>query len=552
MNSAPRHNAPTALIALICAVALLWGLASCALGASPLPASDYTVQAVCGTPTARQAACLALQLVPLTAAARAHSHPLAAVAPASQPAGAASEGEFGLTPSDLHTAYQLPLTASGTPTIALVDAYNDPTAEADLKRYDQELALPECTTGNGCFEQVNQQGNTGSLPFPTSTAELEGAGKSKQAQEAIGWGAEISLDIETAHAVCQNCKILLVEANSPELKDLEEAEGTAESLKADEISNSWGIPELGVTATEEKNGPFDHPETVITAAAGDDGYLEWAAEAPSRVASFPASSPHVVAVGGTRLLLSKFATWKTESVWNDGGESGGVKEGFGVGGGGCSAVFSAEPWQSDVSSWPEVGCGTMRAVSDVAADADPYTGVPVYYERCSSEYEKQIVHWCTYGGTSLASPIIAAAYALAGGAQGVSYPAKTLYEKATAHPYALHDVISGSNGACLKPFNEELGVTGCTNAQEGANCSSKSICVAGIGYDGPSGVGTPHGLAAFEPTSAPETPQEETALKAEREAQEAIKKAEEEHHDEQVKRQEEAEREQEKPSKEAE
>ncbi len=544
MNSALRHNAPTALIAPICAVALLWGVAASALGASPLPASDYTVQPVCGTPTNRQAACLALQLVPLTAAARAHSHPLAAVAPNS-PHGPAVEGRFGLTPGDLHTAYQLPSTVSGTQTIAIVDAYNDPTAETDLERYDEEFGLLKCTAGNGCFKQVNQEGNTKPLPFPTSTKELEEAGKSKQAKEAIGWGAEISLDIETAHAVCQECKILLVEANSPELEDLEAAESAAEALKANEISNSWGIPELGVSAAEEEKGPFNHPETVITAAAGDDGYLEWAAEAPSRVASFPASSPHVVAVGGTRLIVSESAQWQTESVWNDGGESHGVKEGFGADGGGCSTVFSAEPWQTEVASWPEVGCGTMRAVSDVAADADPYTGVPVYYERCNSEYEKRIVHWCTYGGTSLASPIIAATYALAGGAQGVEYPAQTLYEKAAVHPYALHDVISGSNGACLKPFDEESGATGCTNAQEGASCSSRSICVAGPGYDGPTGVGTPHGLAAFEPTSLAETPLEKAKLKEESESQGTIKKAEEERQGEQVKHQEEAEREQE-------
>jgi hypothetical protein len=187
----------------------------------------------------------------------------------------------------------------------------------------------------------------------------------------------------------------------------------------------------------------------------------------------------------------------------------------------------------------------MRAVSDVAADADPYTGVPVYYERCESEYEKQIVHWCTYGGTSLASPIIAATYALAGGAHGVKYPAQTLYEKAAVHPYALHDVISGSNGSCLKPFDEESGATGCTNAQEGASCSSKSICMAGAGYDGPTGVGTPHGIAAFDPSSAAETPAEKTELKTERAAQETIKEKEEEERRAQVKRQEEVEREQE-------
>src|SRR5208282_2600075 len=122
--------------------------------------------------------------------------------------------------------------------------------------------------------------------------------------EATEWGIEMSLDIETARAICQSCDIRLVEASSPEDEDLEAAERTAEALGAGEISNSWAGPEKGETVAEEQKSPFDHPGTVITASAGDSGYLSWDPEHSGSV-EFPASSPHVVAVGGTRLALAK-------------------------------------------------------------------------------------------------------------------------------------------------------------------------------------------------------------------------------------------------------
>ncbi|MHB8241423.1 MAG: S53 family peptidase, partial [Solirubrobacteraceae bacterium] len=522
MTTALRHTsrpllaAPAALAATALALGML---ASTSLGASPLPPSDYSVRAACSAPTPGHAACMALQLVPQTAEAQAHTHPLAVATQAAHPASSASEGVFGLTPGDLHTAYQLPDTAIGEQKIALVDAYNDPTAESDLKAYDYQLGLPQCTTANGCFKKVNQKGETTKLPFPRTTAELEAAAGSERAEEAEGWGGEISLDIETAHAVCESCKILLVEANSPSYENLESAEATAESLGATEISNSWGGPELGETPSSETKSAFNHPGTVITASTGDDGYLEWAAKQPSGYAEFPSTSPHVVAVGGTRLLLNSSGhTWKGESVWNDEGIKGGVKEGYGAGGGGCSTIFEAQPWQTGVADWSEVGCGAKRAAADVSADADPYTGVAVYYtsRECESEYQGEVVHWCTYGGTSLASPIIAATYALAGGANGVSYPARTPYENVTAHPSSLHDVVSGSNGECAKPFNNGTGVSGCTNSEEGANCSQKAICLARSGFDGPSGVGTPHGLAAFQlPATEPVATEQEILEKEE-------------------------------------
>ncbi len=530
MTTAFRHNSRPFLVALAAAMIVLSALASTSLGASPLPPSDYTVRAACAAPAPGRAACMALQLVPQTAEAQAHTHPLAVATQTAQPASSASEGVFGLTPGDLHTAYQLPDAAIGEQKIALVDAYNDPTAESDLKAYDYQLGLPQCTTANGCFKKVNQKGETTKLPFPKTIAELEAAEGSEKAEEAEGWGGEISLDIETAHAVCESCKILLVEADSPSYANLESAEATAENLGATEISNSWGGPELGETQSSETKSAFNHPGTVITASTGDDGYLEWSAKQPSGYAEFPSTSPHVVAVGGTRLLLNSSGhTWKSEAVWNDGGIKGGVKEGYGAGGGGCSTVFEAQPWQTGVGDWSEVGCGSKRAAADVSADADPYTGVAVYYtsRECESEYQGEVVNWCTYGGTSLASPIIAATFALAGGANGVSYPARTPYENVTAHPSSLHDVVSGSNGECTKPFNKGSGISGCTNAEEGANCSQKAICLARSGFDGPSGVGTPHGLAAFQlPATEPVATEQEILEKEKIERQEEAERRE--------------------------
>jgi hypothetical protein len=512
-----RHGSASAAIALALVGGALWAQPAGASTASRLPRSDYSVRAACAAPAPGRAGCLALQLVPLTAEARAHTHPIgvsrpSSVAPNGSPSPAA--GDFGVIPQDLHAAYQLPTSASSVQTIALVDAYNDPSAEADLATYSQEFGLPECTAANGCFEQVNQDGETGHPPFPKTTEQLEAARKGstaerREAKEAIGWAVEISLDIETARAVCQNCHIALVETNSPSYANLDAAENAAVGLGAGEVSNSWAGPECNENECLPDSAAFNHPGVVITVAAGDDGYLNWLEQSRSAYANFPASSPQVVAVGGTRLESGRAGEWSGESVWNDGGESEGVKEGHGAGGGGCSVQFDAQPWQQEVADWSSVGCGDKRAVADVSADADPYTGVPVYDSapgrECETVREKHVVHWCTYGGTSVASPLIAATFALAGGANGVRYPAKTLYENAAKSPGSLHDVTQGSNGECLSPFDEETRLTGCTASEEGTtSCASQAICLARSGYDGPTGVGTPDGIAAFIP--APNAP----------------------------------------------
>jgi hypothetical protein len=503
-------------IAVALGLALLWAQPAAARTVSRLPRSDYTVRAACATPAAERAGCLALQLVPATAEARAHTHPIgvaSAALPAPTAAPSPAAGDFGVRPQDLHSAYQLPTSSPSAQTIALVDAYNDPSAEADLETYSKEFGIPECTAVSGCFKQVNQNGESGNPSFPRSTAELEAWRKGSKAQreeaaEAIGWAVEISLDIETAHAVCQNCHIALVEAESASYEDLETAEDTAVALGANEVSNSWAGPECFGGCIED-SAAFNHPGVVIAAAAGDNGYLNWLEKSRSPYADFPASSPQVVAVGGTRLKLGPDGEWSGETVWNDGGESKGVKDGHGAGGGGCSIQFEAPPWQQDVADWSSVGCGDKRAVADVSADADPYTGVAVYDSgpgrECESVHEGSIVHWCTYGGTSVATPLIAATFAVAGGADGVEYPARTLYENAAKLPGSLHDVTEGSNGECLTPFDEETGLPSCTSSQEGkTSCASEAICLARTGYDGPTGVGTPDGASAFAPSrSAP-------------------------------------------------
>ncbi|HSZ14763.1 MAG TPA: S53 family peptidase [Solirubrobacteraceae bacterium] len=523
MTTCTRPTAVLATAAALAVLVLACMQAPAASALSPLPPSSYSTRAVCPPPAPGHASCLAQALVAQTAQARAYDHPVgvSSAAPSAAPSPAA--GDFGLRPSDLHSAYQLPTNASGAQTIALVDVYNDLSAEEDLGTYDTEFGLPACTTANGCFAKLNQNGEATPLPFPETQTSLSneqavcaGSGAGHVAacelvEEAEGWSVEISLDIETAHATCQSCHIALVEANSSHYADLEAAEGAAERLPANEVSNSWGGPEceegLGCIGA---SSVFTDPRVVITASAGDDGFDNWLEEPQTPYANFPASSPHVVAVGGTRLYLGTHGEWAGETVWNDGGESEGLKDGHGAGGG-CSVQFAAPTWQQSVSDWSSVGCAGKRAVADVSADADPYTGLAVYdtSPECETSYteggKKHTVHWCTIGGTSLASPLVASVFALAGGAQGVEFPARTLYQNAAKSPGSLHDVREGSNGACLSPFveaEEEEPHTACEPAQEAAtSCSSHLVCLAAPGYDGPTGVGTPDGLTAFQPSA---------------------------------------------------
>ncbi len=447
-------RARTSLLAvLLLAVTAGAGAGSSAL-ADPAGASPFTVRPVCGVPVPPAAACTALRLVPAsqTQAELQGNLPRRveeAVGGEVHTMDITPLGGF-LTPADLHAAYAMPTetAASAMQTVAVVDAFDDPTAEADLGVYDEQFDLPPCTTANGCFRKVNENGQ--SAPLPPEQGE---------------WAGEISIDVQMVHAICQNCHILLVEANSEELTDLGAAVNAAVKEGANEVSNSYQVPEEPTIADffeELSSGFYDHPGVVLTASSGDCGYLnEACADKPASV-NFPASAPGVVAVGGTS-LSDEHDTWSS-TAWDEGGS-------------GCSQIFGTPSWQSMVANFSATGCGGERSVADVSAVADPRTGVDIYDSTPEGDGP---TGWTVFGGTSVSSPIVAAEFALAGGGHGVAFPAVTLYSHA-GQASALDDVVSGANGSC----------------------DAASACEAVVGYDGPTGLGSPLGLGAFAVAETP-------------------------------------------------
>jgi len=377
---------------------------------------------VCAAPSAHHASCHAI--VDLDAVT-----PLATTATPPQ----------GYGPADLQKAYQLPSATAGLgKTVAIVDAYDLPTAANDLNAYRAQYGLSSSCTG--CFTKVNQSGGT-TLPAANAS-----------------WGQEIALDLDMVTAACPNCKILLVEANSSSLTDLGTAVNTAAGLGANAISNSYGGSESSSDTTYDTSY-YKHPGVAITASSGDSGYG----------VEYPAASQYVTAVGGTSLNVatSSSGTTYNETAWSGAGS-------------GCSAYDPKPTWQRDS------GC-SRRTVADVSAVADPNTGVAVYDSTASGTN----VGWQVFGGTSAAAPLVAATFALAPtpAAAATSSPASFPY----ATPTGLNDVTSGTNGSC-----------------------GSYLCTAVTGYDGPTGLGTPHGVSAFTaftagtatPTPPPTTSQQ--------------------------------------------
>ena len=302
----------------------------------------------------------------------------------------------GLHPYDLHSAYSLPAGGAGGKTIAIVDAMDDPNAEADMGVYRSTFGLPACTTANGCFRKIDDKGGTS---YPAADS---------------GWSKEISVDLDMASAACPDCHILLVEAHTADLPVL----GAAEDLAASQpgvvaISNSFGVGEQPAETSWDQY--FHHPGIAVVAASGDSGYGT----------VYPAVSPFVTAVGGTTLQRASNARGWTETAWSGGGS-------------GCSADEPKPSWQHDT------GCST-RTTADVAANADPSTGWSIYDSYQTSG-------WVVAGGTSAAAPIIAAAFVLAGNATsaGPSYP--------YTHTSGLYDITSGSNAVlCLTGYMCQAG-----------------------------------------------------------------------------------------------
>jgi hypothetical protein len=398
--------------ALATVVAASAMVASVAVSAEAAPSGSLhgagNVRSVCGLAKPGQARCFA--------EVRTDVHGGKGVR--GQVAGAAAALPQGLGPADLRSAYKLPAVGGQGQTVAIVDAGDDATAEADLAVYRTTYGLPACTTANGCFHKVNQRG--AAIPLPADQ----------------GWGVEIALDLDMASAACPQCRILLVEADTSFFSDLGPSVNTAVNLGANEVSNSYGGTESNGDQAIEPY--YIHPGVAILASSGDNGY---------GVPITPAAFPSVVAVGGTSLTKAANARGWTETAWQGAGS-------------GCSAWFAKPAWQTDPNC-------PGRMIADVAADADPQTGPAVYGTTDG------LTGWGVIGGTSASSPYLAGVIALAGHPQ--RFPdASYLY----SHTGGLYDVVDGTNN-------------------EGLDCGGDYQCNAVVGYDGPTGLGTPHGLGAF-------------------------------------------------------
>ncbi|MGA8117860.1 MAG: S53 family peptidase [Actinocatenispora sp.] len=332
--------------------------------------ASQSVMRECATPDKPgQMACMALKRLDVKQAK--------SIGPNADPQG------FG--PADLQAAYGLPADGGSGATIAIIDAYDDPNAEADLAAYRKQYGLPAAD-----FTKVNQNGEAS--PLPTGDA---------------GWATEISLDLDMVSAVAPNAKILLVEADEPSMDALGTAVNTAVEMGAKYVSNSYGGDE-DTSDTQADDQYFNHKGVAITASSGDSGYG----------ASYPAASQYVTAVGGTSLTKDSSSRGWSEAAWDGAGS-------------GCSAYDAKPAWHTDAT-----GCD-KRGEADVSAVADPATGVAVY-----DTYQED--GWMVVGGTSASAPIIAGVYADAGTPGDADYPASYPWKAAGG----LNDVTTGSNGSC--------------------------------------------------------------------------------------------------------
>ncbi|MFK0256626.1 S8 family serine peptidase [Streptomyces sp. NPDC090445] len=290
--------------------------------------------------------------------------------------------------------------------MAIVVAFDNPNAESDLAVYRSTFGLPPCTTANGCFRKINQNGGT-TPPALTDP----------------GWASETALDIDMVSAACPACKILLVEANDDTFGNLLTAVAQARTQGAKYISMSW------VDANGENNVQpvldqiyFNHPGIAFVGGSGDvGGVVHW-----------PAASQYVTAAGGTSLRRNFLPVpgpqllrlgWY-ESAWQGSGS-------------GCSQVQPKPAFQNDPLC-------PRRTSADVSAVADPATGVASYNTFGGAP------GWAVTGGTSASSPLIASMYALAGTPGPTDRPNSYPY----AHRLNFWDIDRGVAGPC--PSNTYL------------------------------------------------------------------------------------------------
>jgi hypothetical protein len=363
-----------------------------------------------------------------------------------------SGAQHGFTPQDLESAYRLPSTTAGSgQTVAIVDAYDDPNAQADLNAYRSTYNLPPCESG--CFTKINQEGKT---TYPEGNSE---------------WALEISLDLDMVSAACPKCHILLVEAKNNTFENLGAAENEAakwENLetkeKATDISNSYAAREIEVGTTLAKEYAekyYTHSGVPMTFASGDNAYnneredkKNEKGECTNCSPSYPAGLANVVSVGGTYLQAEgESGRGWSEGVWKYSGS-------------GCTLYATKPSYQKEFAK-----VCTNRIDNDISAEASAGTPVSVYDTYGYSG-------WQDVGGTSAATPLAAGAIAL----ESSSLRNEGL-EGIYKHPSNWYDITAEHNWLT-------------------AECKEKPLCNGELGYDGPTGVGTPNGGAPATPPSA--------------------------------------------------
>ncbi len=323
----------------------------------------------------------------------------------------------GYGPADLAAAYHIKA-STVTTTIAVVDAYNYPNAASDLAAYRKQFGLPPCTVANGCFKIVNQSGKASPLPGAAPAGD--------------DWTIEAALDLDMASAACPTCKLILVEAQDDVGDGLYLANDGAATAGATVVSNSWGGGEDGTEPSLETH--FTHAGVGYFASTGDSGFDN---EQDGAGPQYPATSAHVTAVGGTTLVKESNTRGFAERAWVDGGAN-------------CSTSIARPSFE------PVISACAKRYNSDVAANADPDTGVAVFNKANGG--------FIVVGaGTSASSPYVAGVMAVYGlGTEGPGY--------SYAHHTEYFDVTHGTDGTC-----------------------GDVMCRAGVGWDGPTGNGTPDG-----------------------------------------------------------
>jgi subtilase family serine protease len=363
---------------------------------------------------------------------------------------------FGFGAKDLESAYGVTGTAGKAATIAIVDAGAYPTIESDLGVYRRQYGLPACVKSTGCLTVRSYTGGPERKP-------ATGAFK-REVEEEVG--VETALDMDMASAACPKCKLLLLQiptldAVAPSIKDEHAAEDhfatavkTAKSLGASAVSISYGYDTDAYAASGSPAKTMNLTGTLVSASTGDSGYN-------GLFPPWPQVLPSVVAVGGTELSQSANGAWN-EATWDEGGS-------------GCSAGLTS-PAYGQPTSISNL-CNGSRASADISAVADPQTGVAVYDTYVPSSNEPY--EWIVVGGTSASSPLVAGIYARAGVPATIHGPNR-IYAKGAS---AFRGVVAGGNAP--KGYCSSDGV-------------SERICAAGTGWDGPTGRGTPKGLATFQ------------------------------------------------------